>query len=54
MGGYGFYVWGSYLVSVICIAGEIWLLSNRWRTLQKSLGQRVESTIREKKNEATS
>ena len=26
MGGYGFYVWGSYLVAAICIAVEIWTL----------------------------
>ncbi|WP_256203697.1 heme exporter protein CcmD [Nitrosomonas sp. Nm58] len=49
MGGYGLYVWGSYLVSFACIAGEIWLILNRRRTLQKYLGLRDESTIREKK-----
>src|SRR5258705_13687321 len=26
MGGYGFYVWGSYGVAVLCIAIEIWSL----------------------------
>ncbi|MCO6433505.1 MAG: heme exporter protein CcmD [Nitrosomonas nitrosa] len=56
MGGYGFYVWGSYIVSVICIVGEIWLILNRRRTLQKYLGLKNESTISisEKKNETTS
>ena len=26
MGGYALYVWGSYAVAAILIAGEIWLL----------------------------
>jgi heme exporter protein D len=26
MGGYGFYVWGSYGVTALCIAVEIWAL----------------------------
>jgi heme exporter protein D len=26
MGGYGFYVWGSYIVAAVCIAVEIWTL----------------------------
>jgi heme exporter protein D len=37
MGGYGFYVWGSYLVTLICIAGELVLVYNRKRTLLKHL-----------------
>ncbi len=35
MGGYGLYVWGSYVVTFICIVGEIWFISNRRRTLEK-------------------
>ena len=31
MGGYGFYVWGSYLVTAACIAGEILFLRARRR-----------------------
>lgn len=54
MGGYGFYIWGSYLVAFVCIVGEIWLILNRRRTLQKYLGLTNESTTREKKNETTS
>lgn len=46
MGGYGFYVWGSYLVAFACVAGEIWLILNRRRTLQKYLGLTTESTTR--------
>ena len=35
MGGYGLYVWGSYVVTFVCIVGEILLISNRRRTLEK-------------------
>lgn len=31
MGGYGFYVWGSYGVAVAVIAAEIWALRHRRR-----------------------
>ncbi|HVB48862.1 MAG TPA: heme exporter protein CcmD [Burkholderiales bacterium] len=34
MGGYGLYVWGSYAVAALCIAGELWLLARRWRAAQ--------------------
>ena len=27
MGGYGFYVWGSYAVAAACIAIEVWMLN---------------------------
>lgn len=39
MGGYGFYVWGSYLVTCGCIAAELWLLARRKRTLWRQLNQ---------------
>jgi heme exporter protein D len=32
MGGYGFYVWGSYVVAVAVIAAEIWALRQRRRS----------------------
>ena len=54
MGGYGFYVWGSYLVTLICIAGEIVLVSNRRRTLLRHLSLIHQSTKQEKGNETTS
>ena len=31
MGGYGFYVWGSYSVALAVIAAEIWALRHRRR-----------------------
>ncbi len=36
MGGYGFFVWGSYGVTVAIIAAEIWALRSRRRA---ALGQ---------------
>ena len=35
MGGYGFYVWGSYAVTGLLIAAEIALLSRRARRAQR-------------------
>lgn len=29
MGGYGFYVWGSFVITLACIAGEILFLRAR-------------------------
>jgi heme exporter protein D len=36
MGGYGFYVWGSYLVTAIVIMAEILLLRARRRAVEKT------------------
>ena len=42
MGGYGFYVWGSYVVTAACIAGEILILRSRRRAaLQQVSAERV-------------
>jgi heme exporter protein D len=54
MGGYGFYVWGSYLVALICIAGELVLVFNRKRTLLKHLSLIHQSNQQEKRNETAS
>ena len=35
MGGYGFYVWGSYISALILLGGEILLLRRRKRALGK-------------------
>jgi heme exporter protein D len=37
MGGYGFYVWGSYLVALLLICGEVALLMNRKGSLPRQL-----------------
>ncbi|HYN24600.1 MAG TPA: heme exporter protein CcmD [Pyrinomonadaceae bacterium] len=35
MGGYGFYVWGSYLVTLIVMGGEVALLLRRRKLLRQ-------------------
>ena len=35
MGGYAFYVWGSYGVTALCIGAEIWLLARRARRAER-------------------
>lgn len=54
MGGYGLYVWGSYIVTFICIAGEIILISNRRRTLERQFSLIRDLDNKETKNETTS
>lgn len=39
MGGYGFYVWGSYLVTAVLLVIEVGLLVRRRRTLLRRLGR---------------
>ena len=42
MGGYGLYVWGSFGMTLMCIAGEVWLLRR----------QRLQSRLRLKRMQA--
>lgn len=53
MGGYGLYVWGSYVVTFICILGEIFIISNRRRTLERQYGLTNGLNNKETKNETT-
>ena len=39
MGGYGFYVWGSYGATIAVIAIELWLLRSRRRNSISALKQ---------------
>jgi heme exporter protein D len=39
MGGYGFYVWGSYLVCAGVIVAEIWALRQRRRAALVEAGR---------------
>ncbi len=39
MGGYAFYVWGSYAMAAVVVAGELWWLNRRNRTLRRRLGR---------------
>ncbi|MCG7756760.1 MAG: heme exporter protein CcmD [Nitrosomonas sp.] len=54
MGGYGLYVWGSYAVTLICIVGEVLLISRRHRTLEKQYSLIYGINKEEIKNETTS
>jgi heme exporter protein D len=51
MGGYAFYVWGSYGVTALFLGLEIVLLVLRKRTITQRLGRRIRMRI-EVKNEA--
>lgn len=39
MGGYGFYVWGSYLITLLLIGGEVALLIRRKKSLRQQVNQ---------------
>ena len=56
MGGYGFYVWGSYLVSLILIIWEVVSLKQRKKALTQQQPARPVSTpvLRGSINETTS
>ena len=47
MGGYALYVWGSYAVAAVCIAGELWWLLRRTRTLRARAGLNAEQSMRQ-------
>jgi len=36
MNGYGFYVWGSYLIALIAMCGEVILLRRRGKGIDKT------------------
>ena len=58
MGGYGFYIWGSYLVSLIAIVWEVVSLKQRKKALtqqqQSSSNSVPASVLRGSVNETTS
>jgi heme exporter protein D len=37
MGGYGLYVWGSYITALLVMGGEVVLLMRRKNTLRKRI-----------------
>jgi heme exporter protein D len=43
MGGYGFYVWGSYLIAFVLLAGEVVFLLRRQKALRKRVSQHSSS-----------
>ena len=58
MGGYGFYIWGSYIVSLIAIVWEVVSLKQRKKALtqqqQSSSNSVPASVLRGSINETTS
>ena len=58
MGGYGFYIWGSYIVSLIAIVWEVVSLTQRKKALtqqqQSSSNSVPASVLRGSVNETTS
>lgn len=56
MGKYGFYVWGSYLVSLIAIGWEVVSLRQRKKALTQQESSKPVATpvLRESANETTS
>ena len=56
MGGYGFYVWGSYLFSLVAIVWEVLSLKQRKKALarQQSSNSVPASVLRGSANETTS
>jgi len=49
MGGYGFYVWGSYAVALIAMGGEVILLLRRKKNLAAQLVRSAEGDTYENK-----
>jgi len=37
MGGYGLYVWGSFGLTAVALAAEMWLIGRRQRHVRESL-----------------
>ena len=58
MGGYGFYIWGSYVFSLVAIVWELVSLSQRKKTLTQQQRQASDtvpaSVLRGSANETTS
>lgn len=54
MGGYGFYVWGSYLFSLIAIVWEVVSLKQRKKALTQSSKPVSAPVLRGSINETTS
>lgn len=44
MGGYAFYVWGSYVIALVVLGGEVLLLRQRKKALQGRLNTNSETS----------
>lgn len=52
MGGYAFYVWGSFGVTLLLMIAEIIMVRRQHRTLRQRLGRMIRMNAGENKNEA--
>jgi len=48
MGGYGLYVWGSVVVTLVLMFGEIFLLAMRWNASIRHLGKWIRNLQKER------
>jgi heme exporter protein D len=53
MGGYAFYVWGSYGLALLLMVGEVVLVRNRRRTLLQRLSLIQKSSVGEENETAS-
>lgn len=52
MGGYAFYVWGSFGVALVLMVAEIIMVRRQHRTLRQRLGRMIRMHAGENNNEA--
>jgi len=45
MGGYGFYIWGSYLIAFLLLAGEVFFLMRRKKSLSRNGSQHSSNSL---------
>ena len=41
MGGYALYVWGSMVMCLVFLLGELWQVRARWKTTQAAILKRI-------------
>ena len=49
MGGYGLYVWGSFVVILVCMLGEVAMLLMSWNATRQRLARWVRAARMEGK-----
>ncbi|MBI3773746.1 MAG: heme exporter protein CcmD [Gammaproteobacteria bacterium] len=52
MGGYAFYIWGSFGVTLVLMIAEIVMVRRQHRTLRQRLGRMMRMNAGESNNEA--
>jgi heme exporter protein CcmD len=46
MGGYAFYVWSSYILTLVALGSEVWLLIRRRRRWREGINARAHTNAR--------